>query len=180
GFSLNGQPRKFKGVCNHHDLGPLGAAINTAALRHQLAILKEMGCDAIRTSHNMPAPELMQLCDEMGFMVMVESFDEWKSPKVKNGYSQYFDQWVEKDLTNMVHRDRNHPSARAAPTARPLPSACKTSCTAKTPPAQSRWAWTATTTISNTASRPCSIFRALITSPTATPTPSLSSRRASS
>jgi beta-galactosidase len=111
GFSLNGQPRKFKGVCNHHDLGPLGSAINTAALRHQLAILKDMGCDAIRTSHNMPAPELMQLCDEMGFMVMVESFDEWKSPKVKNGYSQYFDQWVEKDLTNMVHRDRNHPSA---------------------------------------------------------------------
>jgi len=111
GFSLNGQPRKFKGVCNHHDLGPLGAAINVAALRHQLTILKDMGCDAIRTSHNMPAPELMQLCDEMGFMVMVESFDEWKKPKVKNGYSQYFDQWVEKDLTNMVHRDRNHPSA---------------------------------------------------------------------
>jgi beta-galactosidase len=111
GFSLNGQPRKFKGVCNHHDLGPLGAAINVAALRHQLTILKDMGCDAIRTSHNMPAPELMTLCDEMGFMVMVESFDEWKSPKVKNGYSQYFDQWVEKDLVNMVHRDRNHPSA---------------------------------------------------------------------
>jgi beta-galactosidase len=111
GFSLNGQPRKFKGVCNHHDLGPLGAAINVAALRHQLTILKDMGCDAIRTSHNMPAPELMTLCDEMGFMVMVESFDEWKSPKVKNGYSQYFDEWSERDLVNMVHRDRNHPSA---------------------------------------------------------------------
>jgi beta-galactosidase len=110
GFSLNGQPRKFKGVCNHHDLGPLGAAVNVAALRHQLTMLKDMGCDAIRTSHNMPAPELMQLCDEMGFMVMVESFDEWKAPKVKNGYSQYFDQWVEKDLTNMVHHYRNNPS----------------------------------------------------------------------
>jgi beta-galactosidase len=111
GFSLNGQPRKFKGMCNHHDLGPLGTAVNVAALRHQLTMLKDMGCDAIRTSHNMPAPELMTLCDEMGFMVMVESFDEWKAPKVKNGYSQYFDQWVEKDLVNMVHRDRNHPSA---------------------------------------------------------------------
>jgi beta-galactosidase len=110
GFSLNGQTRKFKGVCNHHDLGPLGAAINTAALRRQLTILKDMGCDAIRTSHNMPAPELVQLCDEMGFMLMVESFDEWKTPKVKNGYSQYFDAWSEKDLVNMVHRDRNHPS----------------------------------------------------------------------
>ena len=110
GFSLNGQPRQFKGVCNHHDLGPLGTAISTAALRHQLTLLKDMGCDAIRTSHNMPAPELVALCDEMGFMLMVESFDEWKSPKVKNGYSQYFDEWAEKDLVNMVHRDRNHPS----------------------------------------------------------------------
>ncbi|SNR59267.1 beta-galactosidase GalB [Hymenobacter mucosus] len=110
GFSLNGQVRKFKGVCNHHDLGPLGAAVNTAALRRQLVLLKDMGCDAIRTTHNMPAPELVTLCDEMGFMLMVESFDEWKTPKVKNGYSQYFDQWSEKDLVNMVHRDRNHPS----------------------------------------------------------------------
>ncbi|WP_210516538.1 beta-galactosidase GalB [Hymenobacter terricola] len=110
GFSLNGQPRKFKGVCNHHDLGPLGTAVNTAALRRQLALLKDMGCDAIRTSHNMPAPELVQLCDEMGFLLMVESFDEWKTPKVKNGYSQYFDEWSERDLVNMVHRDRNHPS----------------------------------------------------------------------
>ncbi|MDO7848416.1 beta-galactosidase GalB [Hymenobacter sp. M29] len=110
GFSLNGQPRKFKGVCNHHDLGPLGAAINVAALRRQLTLLKDMGCDAIRTSHNMPAPELVQLCDEMGFMMMVEAFDEWKAPKVKNGYSQYFDEWSERDLVNMVHRDRNNPS----------------------------------------------------------------------
>ncbi len=110
GFSLNGKVRKFKGVCNHHDLGPLGAAVNTAALRRQLALLKDMGCDAIRTSHNMPAPELVSLCDEMGFMLMVEAFDEWKSPKVKNGYSQYFDEWSERDIVNMVHRDRNHPS----------------------------------------------------------------------
>ena len=110
GFSLNGQVRKFKGVCNHHDLGPLGTAVNTAALRRQLALLKDMGCDAIRTSHNMPAPELVSLADEMGFMLMVEAFDEWKSPKVKNGYSQYFDQWAEKDLVNMVRRDRNHPA----------------------------------------------------------------------
>ena len=110
GFSLNGQPRKFKGVCNHHDLGPLGAAVNTAALRRQLTLLKDMGCDAIRTSHNMPAPELVSLCDEMGFMLVVEAFDEWKTPKVKNGYSQYFDEWSERDIVNMVHRDRNHPS----------------------------------------------------------------------
>jgi beta-galactosidase len=110
GFVLNGQARKFRGVCNHHDLGPLGAAVNVAALRHQLTLLKDLGCDAIRTSHNMPAPELVQLCDEMGFLLMVESFDEWKTPKVKNGYSRLFDQWAEKDLVNMVHRDRNHPS----------------------------------------------------------------------
>ncbi|QDA60266.1 beta-galactosidase GalB [Hymenobacter jejuensis] len=110
GFSLNGKVRKFKGVCNHHDLGPLGTAVNTAALRRQLTLLKEMGCDAIRTSHNMPTPELVSLCDEMGFMLMVEAFDEWKSPKVKNGYSQYFDEWSEKDIVNMVRRDRNNPS----------------------------------------------------------------------
>lgn len=110
GFSLNGQPRKFRGVCNHHDLGPLGAAVNVAALRRQLTLLKDLGADAIRTTHNMPAPELVNLADEMGFMLIVESFDEWKKPKVKNGYSQYFDEWAEKDLVNMVHRDWNHPS----------------------------------------------------------------------
>jgi len=110
GFSLNGEIRKFKGVCNHHDLGPLGAAVNKSALRRQLTILKDMGCDAIRTTHNMPAPELVELCDEMGFMMMVESFDEWKTPKVKNGYSHLFDEWAERDIVNMIHRDRNHPS----------------------------------------------------------------------
>jgi len=110
GFSLNGKYRKFKGVNNHHDLGPLGAAVNVAALRRQLTILKDMGCDAIRTSHNMPAPELVKLCDEMGFMLMVESFDEWKKSKVRNGYSHLFEEWAEKDMVNMIHRDRNNPS----------------------------------------------------------------------
>ncbi|MCC3159580.1 DUF4982 domain-containing protein [Hymenobacter sp. 15J16-1T3B] len=110
GFVLNGQPRKFRGVCNHHDLGPLGAAVNTAALRRQLVLLKDLGCDAIRTTHNMPAPELVQLCDEMGFMLMVEPFDEWKTPKVKNGYSRLFDEWAEKDIVNMVRHYRNNPS----------------------------------------------------------------------
>ena len=110
GFSLNGVYRKFKGVCNHHDLGPLGAAVNESALRRQLLLLKDMGCDAIRTSHNMPAPELVKLCDELGFMMMVESFDEWKSPKVRNGYSALFDDWAEKDIVNMIHANWNSPS----------------------------------------------------------------------
>ena len=110
GFFLNGELRKFKGVCNHHDLGPLGAAVNRAALRHQLALLKEMGCDAIRTSHNMPAPELVELCDEMGFMMMVEAFDEWDIAKCENGYHLYFDEWAEKDMVNMIRHFRNNPS----------------------------------------------------------------------
>ncbi|MDR0896040.1 MAG: DUF4982 domain-containing protein [Prevotellaceae bacterium] len=109
GFYLNGKHRKFQGVCNHHDLGPLGAAVNTAALRRQLTLLKEMGCDAIRTSHNMPAPELVQLCDEMGFMMMIEPFDEWDIAKCENGYHRYFDEWAERDMVNMLHQYRNHP-----------------------------------------------------------------------
>lgn len=109
GFQLNGVTRKFKGVCLHHDLGPLGAAVNLSALRRQLTILKDMGCDAIRTSHNMPATELLDLCDEMGFMVMNEPFDEWKRSKCKNGYNLFFDEWAEKDLVNFIRRDRNHP-----------------------------------------------------------------------
>ncbi len=109
GFYLNGQRRKFQGVCNHHDLGPLGAAVNIAALRHQLQLLKDMGCDAIRTSHNMPAPELVDLCDEMGFMMMIEPFDEWDIAKCKNGYHRYFNEWAEKDIVNMVRHFRNHP-----------------------------------------------------------------------
>jgi beta-galactosidase len=109
GFELNGKVTKFKGVCLHHDLGPLGAAINKAALRRQLSILKDMGCNAIRSSHNMPSLEQLELCDEMGFMFLAESFDEWKKPKVKNGYNLYFDDWAEKDVVNLVHATRNHP-----------------------------------------------------------------------
>ena len=109
GFYLNGVKRKFQGVCNHHDLGPLGAAVNVAALRHQLALLKDMGCDAIRTSHNMPAPELVKLCDEMGIMMMLEPFDEWDIPKCENGYNLYFEDNVEADMTNFIHQYRNDP-----------------------------------------------------------------------
>ena len=110
GFFLNGKKTQFRGVCNHHDLGPLGAAVNEAAIRRQVRILKDMGCNAIRTSHNMPAPELVKACDEMGMMIMAETFDEWKAPKVKNGYHLYFDQWAEKDLVNLIHHYRNNPS----------------------------------------------------------------------
>ncbi|WP_303239980.1 glycoside hydrolase family 2 TIM barrel-domain containing protein [Phocaeicola plebeius] len=109
GFFLNGQHRKFQGVCNHHDLGPLGAAINVSALRHQLTLLKDMGCDAIRTAHNMPAPELVRLCDEMGFMMMIEPFDEWDIAKCENGYHRYFNEWAEKDMVNMLRQYRNNP-----------------------------------------------------------------------
>lgn len=109
GFQLNGKTTKFKGVCLHHDLGPLGTAINTSALRRQLTILKEMGCNAIRSSHNMPSLEQLELCDEMGFLFLAESFDEWKKPKVQNGYHLYFDEWAENDVVNLVHATRNHP-----------------------------------------------------------------------
>ena len=109
GFELNGKTTKFKGVCLHHDLGPLGAAINKAALRRQLTILKDLGCNAIRSSHNMPSLEQLELCDEMGFLFLAESFDEWKKPKVKNGYNLYFDEWAEKDVVNLIHATRNHP-----------------------------------------------------------------------
>ncbi|MGM9803042.1 MAG: glycoside hydrolase family 2 TIM barrel-domain containing protein [Muribaculaceae bacterium] len=111
GFFLNGEVTKFKGVCNHHDLGPLGAAVNRAALRHQLELLKDMGCNAIRTSHNMPAPELVELCDEMGFMMMIEPFDDWAfRPKCKNGYGSIFNEWAERDMVNMLHHYRNNAS----------------------------------------------------------------------
>jgi beta-galactosidase len=111
GFYLNGEKIKFKGVCNHHDLGPLGAAVNTAALRHQLQMLKDMGANAIRTSHNMPAPELVTLCDEMGLMLMLEPFDDWGfRPKSENGYGTLFNEWAERDMTNMLHHYRNNPS----------------------------------------------------------------------
>ncbi len=110
GFFLNGQPLKFKGVCQHHDLGALGAAVNEAAIRRQIRILKDMGCNAIRTSHNMPAPELVKACDEMGMMLMAESFDEWVTPKVQNGYHLFFNEWADKDITNLVRHYRNNPS----------------------------------------------------------------------
>lgn len=110
GFFLNGKNTKIEGVCNHHDLGPIGAAANCRAIERQLEMLKEMGCNAIRTSHNPPSPELLELCDKMGFMVMDESFDEWKLGKNKNGYHTLFDKWAEKDLVALIHRDRNHPS----------------------------------------------------------------------
>lgn len=111
GFFLNGKPTKFKGVCNHHDLGPLGAAVNKSALRYQVELLKEMGANAIRTSHNMPAPELVELCDEMGMMLMIEPFDDWSfRPKSPNGYGSIFNEWAKRDLTNMVLHYRNCPS----------------------------------------------------------------------
>ena len=110
GIFINGVMTKFRGVCNHHDLGPLGAAVNDAAIRRQIRILKDMGCNAIRTSHNMPAPELVEACDEMGMMLMLESFDEWRTAKVKNGYHKYFDEWAERDLVNLIHHFRNNPS----------------------------------------------------------------------
>ena len=110
GFFLNGELRKIRGVCLHHDLGPLGTAVNKSAIRHQLEMLKDMGCDAIRTSHNMPAEELVDLCDEMGFMMMLETFDEWDVAKCDNGYHRFFEQWAEKDIVNMVRHFRNSPS----------------------------------------------------------------------
>lgn len=110
GFYLNGERTVFKGVCNHHDLGPLGAAVNDAAIRRQIRILKEMGCNAIRSSHNMPAPELVKACDEMGMLLMAESFDEWNTAKCKNGYNLFFDEWAEKDLVNLIRHYRNNPS----------------------------------------------------------------------
>lgn len=110
GFELNGRARKFKGVCLHHDLGPLGAALNKAALIRQVKALKDMGADAIRTSHNLPSQMQMEVYDSLGMMVMAESFDMWRYPKCKNGYAQYFDEWSERDLTHLVLSNRNHPS----------------------------------------------------------------------
>lgn len=110
GFFLNNKPLKILGVCNHHDLGALGAAFNTRAAERQLEILKAMGCNAIRTAHNPPAPELLELCDKMGFLVMDEAFDMWKKRKNRFDYNIDFDEWHKKDLGDMVRRDRNHPS----------------------------------------------------------------------
>ena len=110
GFQLNGISRKIKGVCLHHDLGPLGAAVNKAALIRQIRTMKDMGCDAIRTAHNMPSTWQMEVCDSMGMMVMAESFDMWIYPKCKNGYALNFKEWADKDIENLVLNHRNHPS----------------------------------------------------------------------
>lgn len=110
GFQLNGITRKIKGVCLHHDLGPLGAAENKAALIRQIKTMKAMGCDAIRTAHNMPSTMQMEICDSLGMMVMAESFDMWIYPKCKNGYAKFFKEWSDKDITNLVKHHRNHPS----------------------------------------------------------------------
>lgn len=110
GFFLNEKPLKIKGVCMHHDLGCLGAAINERAIERQLEILKEMGCNAYRCSHNPPAPEVLDLCDRMGFIVMDEAFDMWRKRKTTYDYSRFFNDWYERDLTDLVVRDRNHPS----------------------------------------------------------------------
>jgi beta-galactosidase len=110
GFALNGKQVKINGVCNHHDLGCLGAAVNRRALERQLEIMKGMGVNGIRTSHNPPAPELLDLCDEMGFIIMDEAFDMWKKKKTEYDYSSNWDEWHQRDLEDMVLRDRNHPS----------------------------------------------------------------------
>ena len=110
GFYLNGRKLKFQGACLHHDLGPLGAAVNEAAMRRQIRTMQDMGVNAIRTSHNMPAPEFVRLCDEMGMPVMAESFDCWAQAKVPNGYNLDFNEWHERDLTNLLHQFRNSPS----------------------------------------------------------------------
>lgn len=110
GFILNGNPVEFNGVCMHHDLGPLGTAVNYRATERQMQIMKSMGVNALRTSHNPPSTEMLQVCDRLGIVVIDEAFDEWKKAKVPNGYHKYFDKWHEKDLRDMIKRDRNHPS----------------------------------------------------------------------
>jgi beta-galactosidase len=110
GFALNGHSRKLKGVCLHHDLGLLGAAVNKSALIRQVKLLKTMGCDAIRTAHNMPSQMQMDVCDSLGMMVMAESFDMWVYPKCKNGYARFFNEWSDRDIENLVRANRLHPS----------------------------------------------------------------------
>jgi beta-galactosidase len=113
GFLLNGERIKLNGACLHHDGGAVGAAVPERLWERRLALLKDMGCNAIRCSHNPPAPEFLDLCDGMGFLVMAEAFDEWRQPKLQTpayGYHKYFDEWAVQDLTDMIRRDRNHPS----------------------------------------------------------------------
>ncbi len=110
GFFLNGRPLKLRGVNEHHDAGCVGAAVPEGVWARRLGILKNMGCNAIRTAHNPPAPVFLDMCDRMGFLVIDEAFDEWREPKKPHGYHRYFDEWAERDLADMVRRDRNHPS----------------------------------------------------------------------
>jgi len=134
-FRLNGVARKFKGVCLHHDLGPFGAAFEPAAFKRQVALLKSMGCDSIRTSHNMPAPEMIDLCDELGMMVVDEAFDEWDTAKKgdnENGIHRFFPQWWKKDLDNFVRADRNHPSVVMWSLGNEIPEQGTDACTART------------------------------------------------
>ena len=109
GFWLNGKNMKLNGVCEHHDFGCLGAALNEDAMHRKLLRLKKMGVNAVRSSHNPPAPELLNMCDTMGLIVMDESFDMWRRRKTQNDYARFFDEWHERDLTDLVLRDRNHP-----------------------------------------------------------------------
>lgn len=130
GFSLNGEKMKLKGVCIHHDLGALGAAFNERAMERRLHLLKDMGCNAIRMSHNPPAPQLLDMCDRMGFLVMDEAFDEWRVGKkaIPYGYHLYFDQWAKADLTSMIVRDRNHPSVTLWSIGNEIPDKRKPEC----------------------------------------------------
>ena len=110
GFLLNHKKRKLKGVCLHHNLGALGSAVKKDAIKRQLTLMKEMGADAIRTAHNMPAVELMELADEMGFLIVSEAFDCWERPKNPYDYARFFTDWWKRDIASWVRRDRNHPS----------------------------------------------------------------------
>ncbi|MEE1348259.1 MAG: glycoside hydrolase family 2 TIM barrel-domain containing protein, partial [Bacteroidales bacterium] len=166
GFLLNGKARKIKGVCLHHDLGPLGAAENKAAFVRQINIMKEMGADAIRTAHNMPSKMQMDVCDSLGMMVMAESFDMWIYPKCKNGYARFFNDWSDRDITNLVKRHRNHPSIICGASATRSPSrewrkdrvsslVCKIYVIALTRLAPSRRVWIASIGPSRTISHSC-------------------------
>ena len=121
GFYLNGKRVQIKGVCNHHDLGALGSAFNTRAAERQIELLKSMGCNSIRTSHNPPAPQLLDLCDRMGILVLDELFDMWKMAKKPNDYHLHFDAWHERDVANFIRRDRNHPCVIAWSTGNEVP-----------------------------------------------------------
>ena len=121
GFLLNGKRVQINGTCNHHDLGALGAAVNKVAMERQLRILKSFGCNAIRTSHNPPAPELLELADKMGFLVMDELFDSWTIGKKEYDYSSLYEKWHEKDIEMLICRDRNHPSVILWSTGNELP-----------------------------------------------------------